>query len=365
MKKMFALLIGLVCLSAPLTEIAVPSQMMISASAEEVTFNTNCSYIYDALSDNQKDVYNQLLESCRQVDASSATYEKIPSVSTRKLDASEIVSLATVFVFDHPEFFWITPEYEISSTGRSITYTMKLYPQYQDGEARQEARQQLISLEQEYLNQMSAYDSDYEKAEYLMKQLRQDIVFGYGENNIDQSIASALLEHKTVCAGYSKLYELLCNASGIDVMTEISLNHAWNVIHLEGNWYHVDVTYGLFLYSDSELHEFDESKGLYTAEADGQEVSFYMHEPYEAFYTFALPDTSQSYSKPLLAGDATGDGSVDILDVITINQAILGKDTLTEAQLKAIDFNGNSKPDSEDSLTVMKYIVGLISSLTE
>ena len=62
MKKMFALLIGLVCLSAPLTEIAVPPHIMISASAEEVIFNTNCSYVYDALSDNQKDVYNQLLK---------------------------------------------------------------------------------------------------------------------------------------------------------------------------------------------------------------------------------------------------------------------------------------------------------------
>ncbi|MBR0485257.1 MAG: hypothetical protein IJJ69_10840 [Oscillospiraceae bacterium] len=365
MKKMLALLTGLICLSAPLTEIAVPSAMVLSASAEEYEWNTNCSYIYDALSDDQKDVYNQLLDSCRQVDASSADYEKIPAVTTRKLDASEIISLSSIFVFDHPEFFWISPNYEIGSSGRTITYTMKLYSQYQNGETRQETKQQLISLEQEYLNQMSAYDSDYEKAEYLMKQLRQDITFGYGEDNIDQSIASALLNHQTVCAGYSKLYELLCNASGIDVMTEISLNHAWNVIHLEGNWYHVDVTYGLFLYSDSELHEFDESKGLYTTEVDGQEISFYMHEPYEAFYTFALPDTSQSYSKPLLAGDATGDGAVDILDVITINQTILGKDTLTEEQLKAIDFNGNGKPDSEEALIIMKYIVGLLASLTE
>ncbi|MBE6876758.1 MAG: hypothetical protein E7496_08610 [Ruminococcus sp.] len=364
MKKMIALMMGLVCISAPLTEISVPSQMMISASAGEYVFNTNCSYIYDALSTDQKEVYNQLLESCRQVDESSESYEKIPAITTNKLEASEIIYLSTVFIFDHPEFFWISPNYEYKSMGRSVTYTMHLYPQYQDGQVRQETKQQLISLEQEYLNEMSAYSTDYEKAEYLMKKLKQDITFGYGDENIDQSIVSALLDKKTVCAGYTKLYELLCNASGIDTIAEVSLNHAWNVVKLDGKWHYVDVTYGLFLYSDAELHEWDEARGRYTTTIDDQQVSFYMHEPYQAFYSFALPDVSGEDTTVLIPGDADSDGAVDILDVITINKAILGKETLTAEQLKAIDFNGNGKPDSEDSLTIMKYIVGLISSLT-
>ncbi|MBE6875738.1 MAG: hypothetical protein E7496_03290 [Ruminococcus sp.] len=67
----------------------------------------------------------------------------------------------------------------------------------------------------------------------------------------------------------------------------------------------------------------------------------------------------------LLEGDADGNGQIDILDVVTLNKAILGKETLSENQLKAIDFNGNGKPDSEESLKLMKYIVGLITSFTE
>ena len=67
----------------------------------------------------------------------------------------------------------------------------------------------------------------------------------------------------------------------------------------------------------------------------------------------------------LLEGDADGSGQIDILDAVTLNKAILGKETLSETQLKAIDFNGNGKPDSEESLMLMKYIVGLITSFTE
>ena len=65
----------------------------------------------------------------------------------------------------------------------------------------------------------------------------------------------------------------------------------------------------------------------------------------------------------VLAGDADLSGKVDILDVITLNRAILGKETLTENQIKAIDFNQNGKPDSEESLMILKYITGLIEAL--
>ena len=65
----------------------------------------------------------------------------------------------------------------------------------------------------------------------------------------------------------------------------------------------------------------------------------------------------------LLKGDADGSGEVDILDVITVNKAIMGKENLTGDGLKAIDFNENGKPDSDEAMTLLKYIVGLIENL--
>ncbi len=59
-------------------------------------------------------------------------------------------------------------------------------------------------------------------------------------------------------------------------------------------------------------------------------------------------------------GDADGSGKLDILDVITLNKAILGKGELAPDRIAYIDFNQNGVPDATDSLAMLKKIVGLL-----
>ena len=58
-------------------------------------------------------------------------------------------------------------------------------------------------------------------------------------------------------------------------------------------------------------------------------------------------------------GDADGNGALDILDIITVNKAVLGKENLDAERIPYIDFNQNQVPDSDDALTMLKMIVGL------
>ena len=62
-------------------------------------------------------------------------------------------------------------------------------------------------------------------------------------------------------------------------------------------------------------------------------------------------------------GDVDASGTVDILDVITLNKNLLGKEDISETQQKAADVNLSGKPDSADGLIIMKYIVGLVTEL--
>ncbi|MBR4319255.1 MAG: dockerin type I repeat-containing protein [Oscillospiraceae bacterium] len=60
-----------------------------------------------------------------------------------------------------------------------------------------------------------------------------------------------------------------------------------------------------------------------------------------------------------MKGDVSGDADVNILDVISINKAVLGKETLSQEQNQAADLDGNGKVDANDALLLLKYIVGL------
>ncbi|MBR7085144.1 MAG: dockerin type I repeat-containing protein [Oscillospiraceae bacterium] len=70
-----------------------------------------------------------------------------------------------------------------------------------------------------------------------------------------------------------------------------------------------------------------------------------------------------SETAPTLFGDADENGEVDILDIITINKNILGKEILSAQAQKNADVDNNQKIDSNDALNLLKYLVGIITEL--
>ena len=82
-----------------------------------------------------------------------------------------------------------------------------------------------------------------------------------------------LIKGTTVCSGYAALYQDLMNRAGIPCISVTSepMEHVWNLVCIDGQWYHVDVTwddpspdtYGLvshkyFLVTDAEISAGDD-----------------------------------------------------------------------------------------------------------
>ncbi len=123
-----------------------------------------------------------------------------------------------------------------------------------------------------------------------------------------------------------------------------------------------------FTFTDSEGKEYQYLEYYYTVQPEidlnlcsvGDTVTFSVYQD-----TLILPlDLEQNITvKPVSAvtanGDADGNGALDILDIITVNKAILGKENLDAERIPYIDFNQNQVPDSDDALTMLKMIVGL------
>ncbi|MCL2747566.1 MAG: transglutaminase-like domain-containing protein [Oscillospiraceae bacterium] len=85
----------------------------------------------------------------------------------------------------------------------------------------------------------------------------------------DDNLYSALVKGRATSAGYALVYQLLCDRVGIECRLvfvggmRANTAHLWNIIRLDGDWYHVDAaadaqaggTHDWFLKTDADMHE--------------------------------------------------------------------------------------------------------------
>ena len=95
-------------------------------------------------------------------------------------------------------------------------------------------------------------ETDYEKEKWIHDYLVKNISYGYPDDDRAAdgdafTTYGALVRGKCVCNGYSEAMKLLCDLSGIDCKmitgTAGGENHAWNLVKLDDQWYHTDVTW--------------------------------------------------------------------------------------------------------------------------
>ncbi len=79
--------------------------------------------------------------------------------------------------------------------------------------------------------------------------------------------------------------------------------------------------------------------------------------------TTATTTTTTAAADEVLYGDVNGDNDVNILDVLTLNKNLLAGEPLSEGARQAADVNGSGAPDASDALAILKYTIGVITSL--
>ena len=119
-------------------------------------------------------------------------------------------------------------------------------------EDRDKARD-LYKVCQSFLNGLqSKKQSDYEKEKLIHDYIVSSVVYGYPSGKKEPegdaySAYGALVLKKAVCNGYAEAMKLLCDLSGVTCKmisgTADGENHAWNLIKLDKDWYHVDPTW--------------------------------------------------------------------------------------------------------------------------
>ena len=86
-----------------------------------------------------------------------------------------------------------------------------------------------------FVHDYLVYNCQYDHENYLAGTIPGDSYSAYG----------ALINGICVCAGYSQAFTIIMDKLGIDseYLVSSAENHAWNLVNLDGEWYHLDTTF--------------------------------------------------------------------------------------------------------------------------
>lgn len=178
-------------------------------------------------------------------------------ISRYGIPKASLMKLYLEVAYNSPELFYVRTGYSCSFNSSSADQNVyRVSPEYTlDGidivyqltdENKQKIRQQQAILEQkltEIMQEVRSDWSDLTKAMYL-----HDYIAVHCEYDSTLTFRDAyrmLINGTGVCQGYTLAYRLLLDRVGIKsgTVTSDSMNHVWNLIQIDGNWYHVDVTW--------------------------------------------------------------------------------------------------------------------------
>lgn len=215
-------------------------------SAEEEKY----LWSYKYLNDDEKAVYRIMLTMVRNLSEGWANLGYLGN------NRSVIVAKAyRALSNDFPEYYWMPSSYYINVSKGETSVSFKKNDA-QDGygytakEVADNAEEFSDSI-QRFVEKTYKADTLFEKEvilhDMLCKYVTYDSEFEGEEESDLYSAFGALVYGRAVCEGYARAFKLICKFAGIECILVTGdskgVGHMWNMVNLDGQWYHVDVTW--------------------------------------------------------------------------------------------------------------------------
>lgn len=236
----------------------------------------------------------------------------------------------TVLFNDHPEFFWLSgsvkakAEYSEGSSIGNVGFKMEIYDYWRDADIRF-ASESLELTVKDIAGSAMAYESDFERIKYVHDRIilntEYDIdTYEQGEDaELDEKALcntsyGALVRGKALCGGYSRAFSVVMHEMGYECEyitgTTDGGPHAWNLVKLGGEYYHVDLTwddldgdpcaliYSYLCLPDDEMyrtHTIDKSFENYTASSNTYNYHVYTGLYLDELSYSALAEMAERY----------------------------------------------------------------------
>lgn len=220
------------------------------------------SYYYQSISLEDKALYDRIY---------SALIHNEKSISNIFSDFDHISDIYYMVLKDNPQIYNVTNKLNFSSTKYSndvveneLQFDYKNLTNLEINSINNE----LENIKETIFNRVKNM-SKYEVVKYCYDYLILNSY--YDAKYDDQSIISVLINHIGVCTSYAKSFKYLMDYFEIPCIllegtfTQSNESHVWNMVQLDNNWYHVDVTqgdasnqfvdYSYFCITDSQVYK--------------------------------------------------------------------------------------------------------------
>lgn len=199
-------------------------------------YNETEGFYQQKLSAEEQDVYYALWQGVKE----EHEYIELPTA-----DGELAAKIYEYLLYDRPELFWC------DGTSKMTIYedTLQFYPGYHcTGKEKEEREAQIQTGVKVCLDALTQEMTEYEQIRYVFAYLVKTVEYESKAPD-NQNIYSALVNKKSVCAGYARAAQYLLQQAGMEciyVVGDIAGQgpHAWNIVNCEGNYYQMDVTFG-------------------------------------------------------------------------------------------------------------------------
>ena len=185
--------------------------------------------------------------------AAATEFEEEVDISHLDYTSDTLEGEVSRFFFTHPDLFYVDNGYSILTNSQSKVQKIKL--RYLTTPAVAQTRLTFYNnVLDEVVAGIPAGATDFDKALYLHDYLVQNYAYDYeglaeeqasGESVAVRDAYTFFYGKVGVCQAYMLAMIALCKEAGLECLpvTSDAMQHAWNLVKLDGKWYHVDVTW--------------------------------------------------------------------------------------------------------------------------
>ena len=197
-------------------------------------------YYYNRMNKIEQAVYHALYQGFLNIEE---------EIQIPRLEGEALYNVFFKLRLDHPEIFWATGyKYKYYNDSPNLIFV----PEYLFEKVKIKEHQKAMTARVEKIVREAKTFSQWDKEKYIHDFLCENVHYDKLKKPYSHEIIGPLGHGVGVCEGIAKSVKVLCDALGIWCMIAVCGNnpekgikyrHTWNIVKIDGQYYHLDVTF--------------------------------------------------------------------------------------------------------------------------